>query len=157
MDRPRDWRSYQTLWEADYRAYPGHYLPAYEVITMYILTQGNYAEAVQAADNITVPAARRVMKQMIEVAKDLNDATETGDPSNAMDHLQNLGQLLKDPPEQTRWDPTMNYFWTESLSSFVLEWQALIRRFPDDPQVRYNARKSLTSALNYGNPGSQSR
>jgi len=157
IDRTRDWRSYESLWEADFRAYPDHYLPAYEVITMYQLTKGSFSEAGEGADNISTPIARSVMKNMVEVAKDLSDANVTGDPGKTMNHLQDLEQLLKTPPDQTRWDPTMNYFWSECLSSFVLEWQELVRRFPDHPQVRYNARRSLTNVLNYGSAAPQSR
>lgn len=157
VERPRDWRSYEALWETDLRAYPGHYLPAYEEITMYQLSKGRFREADEVANNIIVPEARRVMKKLVEVAKDLNVASTTGDPREAMTHLQDLEQLLKYPPDQIKWDMTMQYFWTESLSSFVLEWQELVKRFPDYPQVRYNARLSLISALKYGSTAAQSQ
>jgi protein O-mannosyl-transferase len=157
IERPRDWRSYEALWVADLRDYPGHYLPAYEVITMYQLTKGQFREAEETANNIITPEARSIMKKMVEVAKDLSDASSTGDPREAMTHLQNLEQLFKYPPEQIKWDPTMQYFWYESLSSFVLEWQELVKHFPDNPEVRANARLSLISALKYGSTASQSR
>jgi hypothetical protein len=150
IERPRDWRSYEALWDADLRDYPGHYLPAYEVITLYQLTKGSFREADQTANNIIVPEAMSIMKKLVEVAKDLNDASSSGDPGEAMTQLQNLEQLFKYPPEQIKWDPTMQYFWNESLSSFVLEWQELVRHFPDNPEVRANARSSLLSALKYG-------
>ncbi|MGC2047856.1 MAG: hypothetical protein WA635_04515 [Gallionella sp.] len=157
IERPRDWRSYEALWDSDLRAYPGHYLPAYEVITMYQLTKGQFREAEEVANNIIVPEARSIMKKMVEVAKDLNDAATTGDPREAMTHLQNLEQLFQYPPDQIKWDPTMQYFWSESLSSFVLEWQELVRHFPDNPEVRSNARLSLLSVLKYGSTAAQSR
>jgi len=157
IERPRDWRSYEALWDADFRAFPGHYLPAYEVITMYQLSKGQYREAEEIANNIIVPEARDIMKKMVEVAKDLNVAPLTGDPREAMIHLQQLQQQLKYPPDRIKWDPTMQYFWSESLSTFVLEWQELVRYFPDNPEVRSSARLSLLSALKYGSTAVQSR
>ena len=150
IERPRDWQSYEALWKSDFRAYPEHYLPAYEVITMYQLTKGNFHEAGAVADGIGKSEARRVMNKLVEVAKDLNDASSTGDPRLAMAHLQDLEQILNFPPAQIKWDPTLHYFWMESFGSFILQWQELVKRFPDYPQVRYNARLSLRSALRFG-------
>jgi len=154
-ERTKDWRSYEALWEADYRDYPEHYLPAYEKITMYQLTKGKFREADQVANKISFPEARNIMKKIVEVAKGMKDISSTGDPLEVMDYLHDLEQLLIHPPEQVKWDPTLEYFWTESMSSFVLVWQDLVKRFPDYPQVRLNARKSLMNALKYGDASTQ--
>lgn len=155
VERPRDWRSYEALVDTDLRAYPGHYLPAFQKIMSYQLPKGRFREAGEMAGNITVPEARDIMTKLVEVAIDLSDVSRTGDPRDAMTHLQNLEPLLKQPPVQAKWDPAMLHFWKESQDSFVLEWQGLVKSFPDDASVRYNARLALVSVLNYGNAATQ--
>jgi protein O-mannosyl-transferase len=157
VERPRDWRSYEALVDTDLRAYPGNYLPAFEKIMRYQLPKGRFREAGETANNITISEARDIMTKLVEVANDLRDASITGDPRDAMTHLQNLEPLLKQPPVQAKWDPGMFHFWKESQDSFVLEWQWLVKGFPNDASVRYNARLALVSILKYGNAATQSQ
>lgn len=157
MERPRDWRSYEALMDSDLRAYPGHYLPAFQKIMSYQLPKGRFREAGELANTIIAPEERAIMRKLVEVAIDLRDVKISGDPRDAMTHLQDLEQLLKLPPVQSKWDPAMLHFWKESQDSFVLEWQWLVKSFPDDTSVRYNARLSLGSVLNYGNTAAPSQ
>lgn len=147
IERPRDWRSYETLVDADLRAYPGNCLPAFQKIMSYLLPKGRFREAGELADSITVPEARAVMQHLVHGAIDLRDVAKTRDPREAEKHLQELGILLKNPPVQYKWDPAIVHFWEESQDSFELEWQWLVRSFPDDASVRESARASLTSVL----------
>jgi len=156
IERPRDWRNYEALVDTDLRAYPGHYLPAFQKIMSYLLPKGRFREAGEMANSIRVPEARAVMGYLVQGAIDLRDVRKTRDPRDAVKHLQDLGQLLKTPPVQSRWDPAMLHFWEESSDSFELEWQWLVKSFPDDAAVRESARSSLTSVLKkYGNAEAQ--
>jgi len=94
---------------------------------------------------------------MYQLTKGLNDASSTGDPRLAMTHLQDLEQILNFPPAQIKLNPTLHYFCTESFRSFILQWQELVKRFADYPQVRYMASLSLRSALRFGSADAQSR
>jgi hypothetical protein len=157
IERPRDWRSYEVLMDSDLQAYPGHYLPSFQKIMSYQLPKGRFREAGELANNITVAKARAIMSKLVEVAIDLRDVKNTGDPRVAITHLQNLGELLMQPPVQTKWDPAMMHFWQESQVSFVLEWQWLVKNFPDDVEVRYNAKQSLDSVLKFGDAATRSQ
>lgn len=151
VERPRDWRSYEALMDADLQAHPGNYLPAFQKIMSYQLPQGRFREAGELASNITIPEARDIMSKLVEVAIDLRDVSMTGDPRNAITHLHSLEPLLKQAPVQAKWDPAMLHFWKVSRDSFTLEWQWLVKSFPDDAEVRNSARLSLASVLKYGN------
>jgi hypothetical protein len=152
VDRPNDWRSHEALVDTDLQAYPGHYLPAYQKIIYFDLPKQRFREAGEIANSITLPEARDIMTNLVEVSKDLRDVSTTGDPHDAMIHLQNLERLFKKPPPlQAKWNPTMLYFWQESQDSYVIAWRWLVKIFPDDEVVRYSARVSLQNVLKYGN------
>jgi len=145
IERPRDWRSYESLMDADLRAYPGNYLPAFQKIMSYLLPKGRFYEAGVMAESITVPEARAIMQLLVQGAIDLRDVAKTRDPRDAEKHLQDLGVLLKAPPIQYKWNPAMTHFWEESQDSFELEWQWLVKNFPDDVEVRESAKASMVS------------
>lgn len=155
IERPRDWQSYEALVDADLRVYPGHYLPVFQKIMSYLLPKGRFREAGEMANSITVPEARAIMSNLVEVAVDLRDIKVSGDPRDAMKHLQNLELLLKQPPIQAMWDPSMLHFIDESRVSFELEWQWLVKSFPQNATVRYNAMLSLGSVSNHGDTALQ--
>jgi hypothetical protein len=150
IERPLNWHSYETLMDADLRAHPGNYLPAYQKIMSFQLPKGRFQEASALANSINFPEAREIMIKLVEVAIDLRDVKKTNDPHNAISHLQSLEDILKKYPVQTKWDPAMMHFWKESQDSFALEWQWLVKSFPGDATVRYNARLSLLNVLQYG-------
>lgn len=149
IERPHDWRSYEALIDRDIEGYPGYYPLAYQKITRYQLPQGLYREAGERAGNITVPVARDVLVKLVEAANAMHEAAKSRDPRDAMIRFRNLEALLKQAPAQAAWNPPMLHFWNDSLGSFTLEWQYLVKTFPDDMTVRYNAGLSLFNINKY--------
>ena len=144
MERTRDWRSYETLVEADLRAYPGHYLPAFRKITGVQLRNRLYREAGETAGNISVPEIRNVMLGIIQTTHAVRvKAGEAGKPQEAMAFLHDLELLLKQPPAQAKWNSPVLHIWKYCQNILLLQWGHLAEQFPDDASVRYNAGLSL--------------
>jgi tetratricopeptide (TPR) repeat protein len=139
IERSRDWRSYEALIDTDIRAYPGYYLPAAHKIMYVQLKRGLRNEALKTAENISDPAARGIMVELIKTDYAVRDiAVATGNPQEAMQLLGKLEQDIK-PPEQTKWNPAMKNFWSTIGFALINEWEFLAKQFPDAAPVRYNA------------------
>ena len=140
VERPRDWSSYEALVEADFRAYPGHYMPAMYKILAFQLPRGLAREAMDTANSITAPEFRDVMIKVLEATYAVRaDAAATGDPQEAMTLLRKLGIVLKQPPVQAKWNSPINSFWGYCRDTLALNWDDLAKLFPDDMLLRYNA------------------
>ena len=140
MERPRDWRSYEVLVDADFRAYPGHYLPAMYKIFAVQLPQWLTREAMDTANTITAPEFHDVIIRVIEAAYAVHtDAVAAGDPQKAMALLWKLGLDLKQLPVQTKWNSSAKSFWGYCRDTLALLWDDLAKQFPDNASVRYNA------------------
>jgi tetratricopeptide (TPR) repeat protein len=136
-ERTRDWAA---PIDADLRAYPGYYVPAYEKIVVLQLPRGLYHDARETANSITVPELRDIMIGIIEADYAVNvDAASTGKPQEAMDILWKLGLQLNQPPAQTKWNSPIFLFWEKSKEMLATYWGHLAKYFPDDVSVRYNA------------------
>jgi hypothetical protein len=136
-ERPRDWRNFETVIDADLRAYPGCYMPTYYKITNFQLQRELYSEARGTANSITIPEFRDVMINLIE-ADHAVYAVSTGNPQEAMALLWNLGLSLKQPPPQAKWDSPIKALWEMGQISLSDEWTSLAKLFPNDVSVRYN-------------------
>ena len=139
VERPRDWRSMETLYNADLRAYPGYYMPAMYEINNVQLPQGLYAEANKIANGITVPKLREIMIENIKIDQVVQAALSTGSPREAMSLLWNTGQDYEQRPEQAKWNSSIFFFYRKNSEKLVSEWEILAKRFPDDASLRYNA------------------
>ncbi|MEO8343799.1 MAG: tetratricopeptide repeat protein, partial [Gallionella sp.] len=149
MERPHDWRSLEALIDADIRAYPGYYLPAAHKIMYVQLKSGLRNKALKTAENISDPAARDIMVELIRADYAVRDiAVVTGNPHEAMRLLGKLEQDIK-PPEQTRWNPAMKNFWSTIEFELINEWEFLAKQFPDAAPVRYNAGLWMMKAHRY--------
>ncbi len=139
-ERPRDWRSFETLVDADLRTYPGYYMPAVYKITGFQLPRRLYRDAEQTARQITTPEFRNMMLAMIEIhhAAD-DDAAAAGKLRQAMVLLWKLAGDLKHPPVQAQWNSPLNNLWIKMPFLLAIEWKHLAERFPDDVSVSYNA------------------
>lgn len=149
VERPPDWRSLETLIEADLLAAPGNYQLAFQEIFYFQLPQGQYHEARETANSIVLPEARNIMSGLVEAEYAVHNASKTGDSHEAVSLLRNLVPLLKQPPEQAKWNPPMYDFWMRSRNYLKLAWQDIARQFPDDPMVSYNAGLSLSGLREY--------
>jgi tetratricopeptide (TPR) repeat protein len=148
VERPRDWRSFETTIDADLQAYPGCYMPAHYKIVDFQLRQEKYAEAISTANSITIPQFRDVMLNLIEADRAVYDLS-TVDPRGAMSLLWDLGLSLKQPPALAQWDSPIKVLWEMSQITLASEWEFLIGRFPDDISVRYNYGLWLLSVPKY--------
>lgn len=139
VERPRDWRSLETLYNADLHAYPGYYMPAMYEINNVQLPQGLYSGAYTTANSITVPELREIMIKIINTDHAVQAALATGNLQESMSLLWNSGQDYKQRPVQAQWNPSILFFYRKNLEKLVNEWETLSRRFPDDASLRYNA------------------
>lgn len=149
-ERPRDWRNFETLVNADLRSYPGYYMPAVYKITSFQLPRRLYRDAEQTADPITTPAFRSLMLAMIAIHHGLDaDAATTGKLQQAMVLLWKLGGELKHPPVEAQWNSPLNNLWIKMPFLLAIEWKHLAERFPDDVSVSYNAGSWMLDAQRY--------
>jgi tetratricopeptide (TPR) repeat protein len=148
VQRPRDWRSYEALIDADVRAYPRYSMPAMYKADIQ-LSQGLIREAAETAGGIAIPEVRESMIKLVKAHQAVADAKSGGDPGNAMDILLDFGLGLKQPPDQVRWNTSLSLIWKVNRNYLAFEWRKLAGYFPDDVMVRYNAGTSLLSAGNY--------
>ncbi len=139
IERPRDWRSYEALIDTDLRAYPGYYPPAiYKSLIQ--LSQGLYGGASETANSITDPEARNFMMALAEAEYVVNvKAVPAGDPQEALARIRNAWLLLRQPPDQARWNTPMLAAWRVVRYELLSTWKSLAKHFPDDVTVRYNA------------------
>ena len=149
-ERPRDWRSYEALVDADLRTYPGYHMPAVGKIIGVQLPQGLTREASKTASSITAPEIRNIMIGFVEADYAVHtDAISIGNPQNAMILLRGLGLDLKQPPTQAKWDLPLNYFWKSMQDIFANELGYLAEHFPDNALVHYNAGLWMLEAHKY--------
>ncbi|MBI3481022.1 MAG: hypothetical protein HY016_11815 [Nitrosomonadales bacterium] len=140
VDRPLDWRSREALVDSDSRAYPGHYLPAFQKIIGVQLQRGLNRDAAETARSIVAPEIRNVTIALISSDYAVRaDAVDTGNPHNAVVRLQNLESLLAQPPVQIKWNTPMRHVWEYCRDALATQWNFLSRQFPNDVSVRYNA------------------
>jgi hypothetical protein len=140
MERPRDWRSPETMVETDSRANPDHYLPALLKISGLQLPTKKYRDAINTAGNITIPEFRDAMIMLIksDYAVKFNTIS-TGKPDEAMALLKNTELLLKQPPAQIKWNAPARYTWDAYKDDMLIsQWDYLAEHFPDDVLVLYN-------------------
>ena len=148
IERPRDWRSYEALVDVDFRAFPGYSMPAMYKSDIQ-LSQGLIREAEKTAGGITIPEVRNTMSKLVKAHQAVIDSTATGNSHNAMGTLSDFGLDLKQPPVQARWNTSLIVIWRINRKYLEFEWRNLVRHFPDDVLLRYNAGLSLLSIQNY--------
>lgn len=146
--RTRDWQSWETLIDADLRAFPGYAIPAaYKAIDQY--THGSIREAVQTASSIRDPELREVMIGLIKADSAVTYAETTGKPRESMALLWKLWLDHKQLPVQAKWNSPIKTLWVTKGNMYNGEWMRLIATFPDDMSVRYNAGLWMLDAKRY--------
>lgn len=150
FERPRDWRSFEALVDADFRAYPGYYMPAVYKITSFQLPQGLYGEAAQTAKRITSPEFREIMSRMVGIHYLVHAGpADKGKLREAMAQLWSLGNDIRLPPAQAQWNSPVKNLWIKLPYLLAAEWQVLDERYPGDASVRYNAGMWMLDAHRY--------
>ena len=134
--RPRDWQSFDTLIEADLRAYPGYFMPAVYKILDTQIPENQYRDAAIIANRISTPEMKEIMLKLIDTINVV--ATPSSDPREAMAMLENLGVALEQPPAQSRWNTPMLLAWNKNMDVLTLAWNSLSGRFPGDAVAHYN-------------------
>ncbi len=139
IERPRDWRSMDALYNADLSAYPGYYIPAMFEINNVLLPQGLYPEAYKLAGSIPMPELRDRMINVIKADYAVSVGISSGRPEAAMSFLEKLRTDYQQRPADASWNGSVYFFYGKNLSKLESEWEKLAKGFPDDPSVRYNA------------------
>ena len=140
IERPRDWRNFETLINSDLHNQPGYYMPAMYEVTSILLPRASYREADEIANSITMPEPREMVQEMIKAHYAVNVAAPaSGKPQEAMALLWELGIKRAQPPEQAKWNPSMRFIWQKRRQVLMIEWGILSQTFPEDVFVRYNA------------------
>jgi protein O-mannosyl-transferase len=137
VERPRDWSGLETLIDADVRAYPGYYQPAFQKIWIQMRV-GQYNDAYRTADSITIPEFRDIMTKMIQAAYAVNFVTP-GKLDDTLALLQDFEVALKRLPAQSRWDTPMRFVRDQCRNMLALKGARLAEKFPDEALVRYKA------------------
>jgi protein O-mannosyl-transferase len=145
IERTRDWRNYEALVDADFREFPGYSMPAMYKADIQ-LSQGLIGEAAQTAGGIMIPEVRDSMIKLVKSHQAVVDAMSTGDPGNAMGDLSEFGRSLEQLPDQARWNASLSLIWRVNRNYLAFEWRKLVRSFPDDVLLLYNAGSSLLGA-----------
>ena len=136
INRPRDWQSFDTLIEADLRAYPGYFMPAVYKILDTQIPENQYRDAAIIANRISAPEMKEIMLKLIDTINVV--ATPSSDPRESMAALENLGAALEQPPAQSRWNTPMLLAWNKNMDVITLAWNSLSGRFPGDAVAHYN-------------------
>ncbi len=139
MERPRHWKSYETLIEADVSNSPGYYAPAAMKVFEVQLKHGLFSDAAKTASGITAPDMRNIVTGLVQTEYAAANAISVGNPQDAMDYLLDFGPKLKHPPPQAQWDPTLNYIWRAYQYTFAMQLGELGGKFPQNAKLRYNA------------------
>ncbi len=140
VERPRDWRSFESLVDTDIRAYPGFYMPVAYRIFIAIFRQESIREASEAANNIASTEFRNIVNGMIQANLEINIATASkGNHQKVTELLWKLGLDLKQPPAQSKWNLPINHFWKKSQYILSSDWSHLAGHFPDDTSIFYSA------------------
>jgi tetratricopeptide (TPR) repeat protein len=149
VERPRDWHSFETLIDADMRAFPGYAMPAsYQVINLY--THGLIREAIQTAATISDPELRDVLIGLIKADSAVTYTEATRNSQQAtMTLLWKLWLDHKELPAQAKWNTPVKNLWVTKENMFSGEWLRLLASFPDDMSVRYNAGSWMLDAQKY--------
>jgi len=149
VERPRDWHSFETLIDADLRAFPGYAMPAsYQTINQY--THGLVREALQTAGTISDPELRDVMVDLVKADSAVTYTEMTRDSQEeTMTLLRKLWLDHKEFPAQAKWNTPVKNLWVTKENMFSGEWMRLLASFPDDMSVRYNAGSWMLDAQKY--------
>lgn len=139
LDRPRHWKSYEALIEADVHNSPGYYAPAAMKVFEVQLRHGLLSDAAKTANSIAAPEMQDIVTGLVQAEYAVANAISIGNPQDAMDSLLNFGPKLKHAPPQAQWDPTLNYIWRAYQYTFGMQLGELADKFPQNAKLRYNA------------------
>ena len=104
------------------------------------LLRGLDHDAGETASSITNPEIRNVTTGLVLADYAVRvKAVSSGDPRGTMALLLKLGDILKQPPAEARWNPSIRHVWLKSNIALAGIWRGLSKRFPDDGLVHYNA------------------
>jgi tetratricopeptide (TPR) repeat protein len=138
IERSNEWRSYEALVDVDFQAFPRLSIPAMYKADIQ-LSQGLVNEARATASNITVAEIRSSMVKLIKAHQAVAASGVSGDPVDAMSSLHDFELDLGTLPEKARWNTTLGGIWRINQNYLEFEWLNLLRYFPDNMLVRYNA------------------
>jgi tetratricopeptide (TPR) repeat protein len=147
-ERTRDWRSFETLVDADFRAFPGFSMPAMYKSDIQI-SKGLFREAVDTANRIAIPEVRSSMIKLVKAHQAVIESSSLGNAHEAIDILLDFGLDLKQAPIQAQWNAPIGIIWKVNRNYLGFEWQNLSKRFPNDVSVPYNAGLALLAIQEY--------
>jgi len=138
-ERPREWRDWDVLMDADLRDFPGYYGAAiYKINNANLETPESYNQVYPIAQQISDPDVRTVVTKLIKSDYEVHIAApSTGNPASAIAMLNDLEVDLLQPPELAKWNSPRYKLWKALQGMLLSQWAALIERFPDDGSIRY--------------------
>ena len=134
--RPSDWRGSDILIDSDIRAFPGHYMPAYEKIITYQLPKGLNRDAMETANSIAFPEFRNIMIKLIKIDDAVTRAMNIGKTQEVMVLFWGILPDIKKRPEQVKWNGPANLFWRKIKQKLVEELVDLDKNFPEGTPER---------------------
>ena len=149
IDRPREWRNYEEILNADIREYHGYYVPVIYKIIFVHLPQGLNGEALTAASDILDPDMRKIATNLVQADAVRGRAINTGDPSNAISALSKMEYLLNQQPDKYSLNSPRAYVLNACRQLLVIEWKSLAKQFANDALVRYHAGLWMTKMGDY--------
>ncbi len=148
VERPKDWRSSETLLDRDMQAYPGYSLLAARKIMWEHGPEGLSRDAGQIANDITDPEIRNIMIKFVRADRAVNDAAANNLPET-ISYLRDLESDLGKIPDRARWNTPLLIPYASSKKVLESEWLKLAWKFPNDWPVRFNAGIWLLDGRNY--------
>ncbi|MBI5430422.1 MAG: tetratricopeptide repeat protein [Nitrosomonadales bacterium] len=140
ITRVPELKNHVTIVKADFRAYPNYYMPATYAIVDITLPDNYYDESIAIANTISIPELRDVMLKIIDIHHGADaDAIESGKLHNSIRLLWELKDKIKQYPDQAKWDMPVANLWKKLLKFLSAEWEVLVRSYPDNALVAYNA------------------
>jgi hypothetical protein len=147
--RTSDWSSEDSLYDADMRAYPGYFMPVYAKICIQVFdSPESYGRALKMTDNITNLEAKGIIVSLVNSDRVVFDSISKGDPKEAIAQLQSLGDKLKHPPVNIKWNSPVSNLWRDSREKLSNLWKYLMDNFPGNELVHYSAVLHLHDVAN---------
>lgn len=152
IERPKDWVDPASWIYADYQTYPTYYLTTYIVVNG-LAANNKHEEAYRVANTIKHLESKNVLLNLVALDYEVKMANHsTAHVQSIIKRFNELEQMLSTLPEQSKWDTPMQHMFA-TLRKTILKgaWKNMVKAYPENVEVRYNAGLFLMAIQDYEN------